>query len=485
MLSCTKGSPFVGVDRSTTLSTNVNSSPGNLPIRPFWYRLAISWIPRYVIFLINIGIAIAIWIRADLTLEINRFYDRKMSVFGRRGTQAAVSPAPGLRPLVFLSEADQGDWTRDSTPRSSRKMSEGTTLVGSHASIRCSSDASAVNVKSNRLTPQKTDLEHLSSVGITPPILEEEQTQTTSVAEAEAPSSSSPLPASPTEDIPRPSIFRRIYSNARLPRPFLSRHQSESQRPFGFAEARARRETARRQIRLMFVYPIVYFIIWLVPFINHLTQYSNQFAQHPVYALTILTWISIASMGMVDSLVFSLREKPWKHIPGSDGTFWGSFLFWKHNDSGNRDEKARGAAHTTSANTDHRSSIRDWLKRTTSLSLHSAREKHAQHSAQPSDATSNAIAPLPASAATRPISKTTDPEAANLETMRTWGFTGAPVSSLDGVAASSQRQEPYWFDRRLSQALGRTDLSKTRSKEKSRRANLEPRKADDDNDDNE
>jgi hypothetical protein len=32
-----------------------------LPIRPFWYRLALAWIPRYLIALIIIGLAIAIY----------------------------------------------------------------------------------------------------------------------------------------------------------------------------------------------------------------------------------------------------------------------------------------------------------------------------------------------------------------------------------------------------------------------------------------
>jgi G protein-coupled receptor GPR1 len=31
-----------------------------LPIRPFWYRLALAWIPRYLIALIVIGLAIVI-----------------------------------------------------------------------------------------------------------------------------------------------------------------------------------------------------------------------------------------------------------------------------------------------------------------------------------------------------------------------------------------------------------------------------------------
>lgn len=34
-------------------------------------------------------------------------------------------------------------------------------------------------------------------------------------------------------------------------------------------------------------------------------------------------------MGAVDCLIFSLREKPWRNIPASDRTFWGSFCFWR------------------------------------------------------------------------------------------------------------------------------------------------------------
>src|SRR3979490_247116 len=33
----------------------------HLPVRPFWYRLALSWIPRYLIFLAILGIDTAIY----------------------------------------------------------------------------------------------------------------------------------------------------------------------------------------------------------------------------------------------------------------------------------------------------------------------------------------------------------------------------------------------------------------------------------------
>src|SRR5437016_4519563 len=32
-----------------------------LPVRPFWYRLALTWIPRYLIFIIILGIYASIY----------------------------------------------------------------------------------------------------------------------------------------------------------------------------------------------------------------------------------------------------------------------------------------------------------------------------------------------------------------------------------------------------------------------------------------
>jgi G protein-coupled receptor GPR1 len=34
-------------------------------------------------------------------------------------------------------------------------------------------------------------------------------------------------------------------------------------------------------------------------------------------------------MTFVDVFVFCWRERPWRHIPGSDGTFVGSFMWWR------------------------------------------------------------------------------------------------------------------------------------------------------------
>lgn len=84
-----------------------------------------------------------------------------------------------------------------------------------------------------------------------------------------------------------------------------------------------------RQLRLIFIYPLVYTLMWLIPFIQHCMMYSDYFAHHLMWFFRIGASICITSMGFVDCLIFSLREKPWRSIQTSDGTLWGSFAVWR------------------------------------------------------------------------------------------------------------------------------------------------------------
>ncbi|KAI9660249.1 MAG: hypothetical protein M1831_003556 [Alyxoria varia] len=89
-------------------------------------------------------------------------------------------------------------------------------------------------------------------------------------------------------------------------------------------------EAIRRQLRMLFVYPVCYFIVWILPFVNHVQSYDDYRAENPIFTLVLLSFASVSSIGTVDSIIFSARERPWKHISGSDGTILGSFCFWKH-----------------------------------------------------------------------------------------------------------------------------------------------------------
>ena len=70
-------------------------------------------------------------------------------------------------------------------------------------------------------------------------------------------------------------------------------------------------------------------LMWVIPFISHSLMYSDRFAQNPPFILTCFVTVIIALQAAVDCWLFSTREKPWRYIPGSRGTFWGSFAWWR------------------------------------------------------------------------------------------------------------------------------------------------------------
>lgn len=58
-------------------------------------------------------------------------------------------------------------------------------------------------------------------------------------------------------------------------------------------------------------------------------NYQDKYALRPVWFIRISTTVFMTSMGFVNCIVFMAREKPWKSILTSDGTFWGSFAVWR------------------------------------------------------------------------------------------------------------------------------------------------------------
>lgn len=82
------------------------------------------------------------------------------------------------------------------------------------------------------------------------------------------------------------------------------------------------RENILRQLHLLFVYPLVYVAIWILPCIVHLTG----FGKGAPYDMRVASLVSLCLHGFADTLVFSLKEKPWKHAkPFSINCF----KFWR------------------------------------------------------------------------------------------------------------------------------------------------------------
>jgi G protein-coupled receptor GPR1 len=125
------------------------------------------------------------------------------------------------------------------------------------------------------------------------------------------------------------TILRQHPDSADVPTPLSQLQLVNSHgQTYADAEMLRTRDKIRRQLRFLFIYPLVYIGMWILPFVSHVLQYDDRYALNPPFALTCVTTISICIQAAVDCWLFSTREKPWRHIPGSNGSFWASLKFW-------------------------------------------------------------------------------------------------------------------------------------------------------------
>ncbi|KAH6894553.1 G protein-coupled glucose receptor regulating Gpa2-domain-containing protein [Thelonectria olida] len=69
------------------------------------------------------------------------------------------------------------------------------------------------------------------------------------------------------------------------------------------------RETIRRQVKHVFIYPVVYVAVWTLPFIVHLTNYGKGVP----FGVRMASVCCLCLHGCIDAAIFSWKEKPWLH----------------------------------------------------------------------------------------------------------------------------------------------------------------------------
>lgn len=79
------------------------------------------------------------------------------------------------------------------------------------------------------------------------------------------------------------------------------------------------RERARRQLYALFAYPLVYIIVWVFPFLSHVVGYDDKVSPDEPQWLLFVSMVSLGIQGAVDCTLFTMREQPWKY---SQGNFW-------------------------------------------------------------------------------------------------------------------------------------------------------------------
>lgn len=270
----------------------------SLPVRPFWHRLAISWIPRYVNMLTIVILYLAINIHAENQFTDSIIFQRRIKIPSRWKSRYLGRAPPNSLESQSFGNTEPSDARLDAQKGGTDQSIAGRRPSNSTAS----GDKKPKMIKwfnpgRSRRSRNGSGIEDLSTGK-----------------------------DSASEDINRRSS-QRINS---VPGQQESNANGVSHvSPLISREMRKKRRAIRRQLRLLFVYPLVYFVTWLVPFVQNVLNYSDYRAQHPFFVMLLLTYASISSMGLFDMIVFDLREKPWRHIPGNDGTFVGSFKFWQ------------------------------------------------------------------------------------------------------------------------------------------------------------
>lgn len=274
----------------------------SLPIRPFWYRLALAWVPRYIITIVILSLTVAMYVHVQRAIKaVEHAKTRKMSMF--RPWEAIPSKKLSLRSM------EPAHLPEDATKPNSSAGDSMSDAAGDHPGLspsrRASTVTTFVNTTSSTLPPADApDMDQLRNPG--------------------QPGNVSPKHGGPEQ---RASVATSLSVDGTLP--------PVGQDGLEDGDTAARRQSKQRlymlrQLRLTFVYPIIYLAMWFVPFVLHCFQYHDAYAQRPPIVLVALAVFCYTFMCTVDCLVFNLREKPWRHIPANDRrTLAGSFAFWR------------------------------------------------------------------------------------------------------------------------------------------------------------
>ncbi|KAI1101824.1 G protein-coupled glucose receptor regulating Gpa2-domain-containing protein [Jackrogersella minutella] len=353
-----------------------------LPIRPAWYLSALSWIPRYVISAFIIATYTILYLY--VTCRFRRFTkdQRRASTVHSSSDHpdqnhrkhrhhhqhsGDVPPTPPIADYGFLDSAARDSLAKDGTTAKDRHHSVdsaistldfGSGAGGASTPLRRPEQATTrSSIRWNTVdfandgSGESRALSETGLLGPTSPVLAEEET----APAIQAPENAHQSPLSSQQSSHGHSAWRRslsLRSHSRShsltgsvstmisalrrgpPRARDSTQSSSSttcSSPIFLSAAeteeamRRSREKQRRQLRLLFVYPIIYILTWIAPFVSHVLRYDDTYGsesasgrREPV-ALQVVSIASLCIGAAVDCCFFSAWERPWLHLRGG---FW-------------------------------------------------------------------------------------------------------------------------------------------------------------------
>jgi len=274
--------------------------------RPIWYRLAFAWVPRYII--IAIILIMYIWIYVYVTI--------KFRGFDNLGHSSNGTPQGSRRKSAFSPDAEdveENPMDAVRTPSVRPQLQEAPTeqsLAGSQQ-LQPWDHMNFITSKALN-TPVGTPAEDV------PPPMEARGSEWS--GDTQFPPGRSSVRASVADPYTSgpSSATAGTPKQLELPPNTLPQNGTNDDND----PLKKTRIAIRKQLRYLFVYPLVYIIVWTFPFVAQIQLYNEYYVRHPVYWLNLVQVLMLGLQAGADSVIFSWTEKPWRKIdPNSKFTF--------------------------------------------------------------------------------------------------------------------------------------------------------------------
>lgn len=324
------GFPVLAASLAFVNHTDAYATSGTfcyLPRRPFWYRLALSWIPRYFIMFLIFGMYISIYIYVTFKFRsfsnLQESESRYSSVsHSRRSSMSGDDVAPdepirephpkrskGIRPAFSRSGSYNRDIERamqESSPWDEMSFITSKPLrkTGGWQSGVQSSDF-ALGLRQNDLADGMRTLQpHDAQVRFDGSCAQSRNNSHAPTTNSQNSQLTGSTAASGSPEANSGQISHAVQKLASSP------VNVKPKDPL-----KRTRKAIRKQLRYLFIYPGVYLLMWIFPFASHCLLYDDHYVRHPIYWLTVVSTCMVSLQAGVDCVVFSWREKPWRRIP--------------------------------------------------------------------------------------------------------------------------------------------------------------------------
>ncbi|EXJ94326.1 hypothetical protein A1O1_02720 [Capronia coronata CBS 617.96] len=272
-----------------------------LPKRPYWYRLALSWVPRYLI----IGVILAMYIWLYLYVRIKfRGFDNLGLTGSSQSSSSESRRKSSIRPDDLEKNLDGGtarplpvspmrprnqDAPFQPTPAQSEPLEPwdymnfitSKPLQGVSPAAVADEDKPPYAARGSNWSGDTQTA--FGSASVIPGTLDHSRAESRKTSEA---------------------VTLRLEQGPIMPQPVPAATDMVANDPL-----RQTRNAIRKQLRSLFVYPAVYILMWSFPFAQHALYYDDYYVRHPVFWLNMIVSIMVSLQAGVDGLIFSLTEK--------------------------------------------------------------------------------------------------------------------------------------------------------------------------------